>query len=271
MKESSPWAMGEQFGAVPRVVSGSRFAFILFPRPSLAYHLARPHSAPESSIELSSTCLCESRRPVLESRLRNYLASLQVPPPSRLLSFLTPTRLAKYSQPEWGTFEVEDSWKPPCNRPRREHLPRCGGCLSPSFRPTLSPELSLTDLSDLLFYPSYHREYKVVVLGGGGVGKSALTVRFVHSLFVEKYDPTIEDSYRRTLNVDGITVALEVLDTAGTEQVRSLLSLFPLHERRLAELNSLSCETIVHVFTSHVHQVGRWVLTRLLPHFARER
>ncbi|GAA6015747.1 hypothetical protein JCM11491_002464 [Sporobolomyces phaffii] len=65
-------------------------------------------------------------------------------------------------------------------------------------------------------------EYKVVVLGGGGVGKSALTVRFVHSLFVEKYDPTIEDSYRRTITVDGITVALEVLDTAGTEQFMSL-------------------------------------------------
>ncbi|GAA5846755.1 hypothetical protein JCM5353_008825 [Sporobolomyces roseus] len=72
-----------------------------------------------------------------------------------------------------------------------------------------------------------NREYKVVVLGGGGVGKSALTVRFVHSLFVEKYgreysDPTIEDSYRRTINVDGITVSLEVLDTAGTEQFMSL-------------------------------------------------
>jgi len=66
-----------------------------------------------------------------------------------------------------------------------------------------------------------NREYKVVVLGGGGVGKSALTVRFVHSLFVEKYDPTIEDSYRRTINVDGITVSLEVLDTAGTEQVNA--------------------------------------------------
>jgi GTPase SAR1 family protein len=38
------------------------------------------------------------------------------------------------------------------------------------------------------------REYKVVVLGPGGVGKSALTVQFCHSKFVEKYDPTIEAS-----------------------------------------------------------------------------
>ncbi|TNY17326.1 putative ras-related protein RSR1 [Rhodotorula diobovata] len=63
-------------------------------------------------------------------------------------------------------------------------------------------------------------------MGGGGVGKSALTVRFVHAMFVEKYDPTIEDSYRRNLTVDGITVALEVLDTAGTEQFMSLSTLY---------------------------------------------
>ncbi|GAA5932761.1 hypothetical protein JCM3775_002229 [Rhodotorula graminis] len=69
-------------------------------------------------------------------------------------------------------------------------------------------------------------EYKVVIMGGGGVGKSALTVRFIHQIFVSAYDPTIEDSYRRNLNVDGITVALEVLDTAGTEQFMSLSSLY---------------------------------------------
>lgn len=38
------------------------------------------------------------------------------------------------------------------------------------------------------------KEYKVVVLGPGGVGKSALTVQFCHAKFVEKYDPTIEVS-----------------------------------------------------------------------------
>ena len=31
------------------------------------------------------------------------------------------------------------------------------------------------------------REYKLVVLGSGGVGKSALTVQFVQGIFVERY------------------------------------------------------------------------------------
>ena len=51
------------------------------------------------------------------------------------------------------------------------------------------------------------REYKIVVLGSGGVGKSALTVQFVQGIFVEKYDPTIEDSYRKQVEVDGTQVS----------------------------------------------------------------
>ena len=63
------------------------------------------------------------------------------------------------------------------------------------------------------------REYKIVVLGSGGVGKSALTVQFVQGIFVEKYDPTIEDSYRKQVEVDGQQCMLEILDTAGTVSV----------------------------------------------------
>jgi len=69
-------------------------------------------------------------------------------------------------------------------------------------------------------------EYKVVVLGAGGVGKSALTVQFVQNVFVEKYDPTIEDSYRKNLEIDNETYLLEILDTAGTEQFSSMRDLY---------------------------------------------
>ena len=70
------------------------------------------------------------------------------------------------------------------------------------------------------------REYKVVVLGSGGVGKSALTVQFVSNTFMEKYDPTIEDFYRKEIEVDGRPCVLEILDTAGTEQFASMRDLY---------------------------------------------
>ncbi|VDN53161.1 unnamed protein product [Dracunculus medinensis] len=70
------------------------------------------------------------------------------------------------------------------------------------------------------------REYKIVVLGSGGVGKSALTVQFVQGIFVEKYDPTIEDSYRKQVDVDGQQCMLEILDTAGTEQFTAMRDLY---------------------------------------------
>jgi len=65
-------------------------------------------------------------------------------------------------------------------------------------------------------------ELRVVVVGGGGVGKSALTVRFIQGNFVEKYDPTIEDSYRKQVDVDGVPFMLDVMDTAGQEEYSAL-------------------------------------------------
>ncbi|KAJ3100680.1 Ras GTPase [Phlyctochytrium planicorne] len=66
------------------------------------------------------------------------------------------------------------------------------------------------------------REYKIVVVGGGGVGKSALTIQFIQSQFVDEYDPTIEDSYRKQCTIDGDVVVLDVLDTAGQEEYSAM-------------------------------------------------
>ena len=58
-------------------------------------------------------------------------------------------------------------------------------------------------------------ECKVVVLGDGGVGKSGLVIQFIMGQFIEEYDPTIEDSYRKQMEVDGNLAILDILDTAG--------------------------------------------------------
>ncbi|CAN6666359.1 ras-like protein 1 [Trichomonascus vanleenenianus] len=66
------------------------------------------------------------------------------------------------------------------------------------------------------------REYKLVVVGGGGVGKSALTIQLIQSHFVDEYDPTIEDSYRKQCVVDDQLAILDVLDTAGQEEYSAM-------------------------------------------------
>jgi len=62
----------------------------------------------------------------------------------------------------------------------------------------------------------------VAVLGSGGVGKSALTLRYVRDFFVTDWDPTIEDAYRKQVTLDGKTTPLEILDTAGQDDFESL-------------------------------------------------
>ncbi|WAQ94162.1 RASM-like protein, partial [Mya arenaria] len=60
--------------------------------------------------------------------------------------------------------------------------------------------------------------YKLVVVGDGGVGKSALTIQFFQKMFVEDYDPTIEDSYIQHTDIDGEWL----LDTAGQEEFSAM-------------------------------------------------
>ncbi|XP_063905872.1 GTP-binding protein Rit1-like [Zophobas morio] len=59
------------------------------------------------------------------------------------------------------------------------------------------------------------RVYKIVVLGDGGVGKSAVTLQFVNHSFLDYHDPTIEDSYQKQVVIDGEAALLDILDTAG--------------------------------------------------------
>ncbi|EIM91059.1 uncharacterized protein STEHIDRAFT_91025 [Stereum hirsutum FP-91666 SS1] len=99
------------------------------------------------------------------------------------------------------------------------------------------------------------REFNTVVLGAGGVGKSALTVRFVRDEFVENYDPTIEEEYRTTVNVDGIPVALEILDTAGAEQFIALNETYIKSGRGFILVFSLTQEASISEIDSLRQQI----------------
>lgn len=71
----------------------------------------------------------------------------------------------------------------------------------------------------LAVQPSLH---KVIMVGSGGVGKSALTLQFMYDEFVEDYEPTKADSYRKKILLDGEDVQIDILDTAGQEDYAAI-------------------------------------------------
>ncbi|KAF3836289.1 hypothetical protein F7725_028847 [Dissostichus mawsoni] len=80
--------------------------------------------------------------------------------------------------------------------------------------------------------------HKVIMVGSGGVGKSALTLQFMYDevsslhnnsrvhlkyvKFVEDYEPTKADSYRKKVVLDGEEVQIDILDTAGQEDYAAI-------------------------------------------------
>ncbi|XP_046584397.1 ras-related and estrogen-regulated growth inhibitor-like [Haliotis rubra] len=56
-------------------------------------------------------------------------------------------------------------------------------------------------------------ETKVAVLGMEGVGKSALSVRFLTKRFIGEYDQSMETKYKCTTSIEGESIAFELLDT----------------------------------------------------------
>ena len=51
---------------------------------------------------------------------------------------------------------------------------------------------------------------------------TALTIQLIQNHFIDEYDPTIEDSYRKQVTIDDETCLLDILDTAGQEEYSAM-------------------------------------------------
>lgn len=56
---------------------------------------------------------------------------------------------------------------------------------------------------------------RIAILGCPGVGKTALTVRYLTKRFIGEYCPTLESIYKYQTQIDDDDVRMEILDTAG--------------------------------------------------------
>jgi len=60
-------------------------------------------------------------------------------------------------------------------------------------------------------------------MGYRSVGKSSLAIQFVQGQFVDYYEPTIENTFNKTINIKGSQYELLLADTAGQDEY----SMFP--------------------------------------------
>jgi len=120
---------------------------------------------------------------------------------------------------------------------------------------------------DLCYWPGYEPsfdgrrvkggDYRVVIVGAGGVGKSCLTVRFVQKNYVEKYDPTIEDSYRKVIKLDERQCVLDIMDSAGAEEYSSLRDQYMIFGQGFIVVYSVTSATSFDVASKLLRQIHR--------------
>eukprot|EP01080_Neovahlkampfia_damariscottae_P001734 gene1734-503_t len=59
---------------------------------------------------------------------------------------------------------------------------------------------------------------KLVAMGGCDSGKSTLVIKYTMNQLIDEYEPTVEDSHRKQVEVDGNQYILDILDTTGLEE-----------------------------------------------------
>ena len=76
-------------------------------------------------------------------------------------------------------------------------------------------------------YTHYNISFKVIVIGDSGVGKSCLTSKATKNIFEENYQATIGfEFFTLNLKIDNKILKLQIWDTCGQEEYRSLISSF---------------------------------------------
>lgn len=84
-----------------------------------------------------------------------------------------------------------------------------------------------------------------------------MTIQFIQSRFVDEWDPTIEDSYRKQCLIDGEVAYVDVLDTAGQEEYRAMRETYMLPAEGFLLVYSINSRSSFEEITEFMEQILR--------------
>lgn len=85
----------------------------------------------------------------------------------------------------------------------------------------------MTDTSVISSKKKSDHNFKIVVIGDTGAGKSSVLLRFAENAFQDSYMATVAVDFRhRTVTVNGESCKLQIWDTAGQERYRTITSAY---------------------------------------------
>eukprot|EP00009_Paramoeba_aestuarina_P002599 CAMPEP_0201514708 /NCGR_PEP_ID=MMETSP0161_2-20130828/6473_1 /ASSEMBLY_ACC=CAM_ASM_000251 /TAXON_ID=180227 /ORGANISM="Neoparamoeba aestuarina, Strain SoJaBio B1-5/56/2" /LENGTH=210 /DNA_ID=CAMNT_0047911337 /DNA_START=55 /DNA_END=687 /DNA_ORIENTATION=- len=102
------------------------------------------------------------------------------------------------------------------------------------------------------------KHHKITLLGDIGVGKTAHVIQLCSNHFVEEYDPTIEDSYRKRVVVDNESLLLELLDTCYCAEYQAMQDSWVSDSEAFMLVYSITDRTSYEGLEKFVNQIFRY-------------
>ena len=101
------------------------------------------------------------------------------------------------------------------------------------------------------------REIKLALMGANCVGKTPLVIRYAQGYYVEMYDPTIEDNYRTSKNINGTIYILDILDTCGQEEYSAMTDQYIRMSDGFAVVYSIAYRSSFLEVENRIEQIHR--------------
>nr|XP_012803651.2 ras-related protein Rap-2c-like [Jaculus jaculus] len=107
--------------------------------------------------------------------------------------------------------------------------------------------------------------YRVVLLGGVAVGKTALATQFACGRFPERCEPSVEELFSKVIEVNRAPALLEIVDTVGAEHLVTLKDLYIRNSDGFVVLYSVCDEASFEAVRPLRERMGRLRGARAVP------